>query len=69
LNPDELRRRVATRAALGEDVSEATVEVLEQQLRQASVLTIHEQTLRVTTDIFEGSDASLAALGWPRAHA
>ena len=66
--PDELRRRVATRAALGEDVSEATVEVLERQLRQAYALTPHERCLRVTTDMIEGGGRSLAALGRPRAH-
>jgi predicted kinase len=65
---DELRRRVATRAALGEDVSEATVEVLERQLLRASALMPHEQRLRVTTEVIEGGDTSLAALGRPRAH-
>lgn len=64
----ELRRRVAERAAHGSDASEATLEVLERQLAQMSALTAQESALVFSAEKLEGDDASLAALGRPRAH-
>ena len=42
--PGQLRQRIQTRSALGCDASEATLEVLERQMRQIEPLTAHERT-------------------------
>jgi aminoglycoside phosphotransferase family enzyme/predicted kinase len=65
---DELRRRVATRAAQGNDASEATLPVLERQLRSIEGLNAHESALAVEADSLDDSDVAVAALGRPRAH-
>ena len=64
---EELRRRVAARAAQGEDASEATVEVLERQIAQARPLTTEENACAVGVGIFVGENMPPAALGRPRA--
>jgi predicted kinase len=43
--PDELRRRISARQALGNDASEATLDVLEQQLGWLEPLTESERAL------------------------
>ena len=47
---DELRRRVALRAAAGDDVSEATLEVLEHQLATAEELEAGEKAFVLAMD-------------------
>ena len=64
---DELRRRVAERTARGDDASEATVEVLERQLREVRPLTTQESASMVSAEMLEENDMSLASLGRPRA--
>lgn len=65
---DELRRRIVARASRGDDASEATLEVLEQQRRQAVPLTAGEREVTIPADSLAGDAASLAALGRPRPH-
>jgi hypothetical protein len=64
----ELRRRIAARAARGDDPSEATIEVLERQIRQATPLSAQESASAVAADRLADDDAALLALGRSRAH-
>jgi len=54
--PDELRRRIVARAAAGGDASEASLEVLEQQLRSADPLSADEQAASLVVDTTEKQD-------------
>ena len=65
---DELRRRVAERAAQGRDASEATLEVLERQLREYTPLGAQESARVIKAHTLESSGMSPAALGRPRPH-
>ena len=65
---DELRRRIVARAARGDDASEATLEVLEQQQRQYVALSASERKFALPAERLAGDTADLAALGRPRAH-
>jgi len=58
---------VAERTARGDDASEATVEVLERQLREVRPLTTQESASMVSAEMLEENDMSLASLGRPRA--
>lgn len=62
----ELRRRINERAALGSDASEATVAVLERQLRQVQAPHAREGARVLDSEDFDWSAESLAALGRPR---
>jgi aminoglycoside phosphotransferase family enzyme/predicted kinase len=57
-----LRRRVEQRARGGADASEATVEVLERQLRDREPLTGDERSVAVTVDATRAPDAALVAI-------
>jgi predicted kinase len=48
--PEELRRRVVARGAAGRDASEAGLDVLEQQMRNADPLSDDEQAASVVVD-------------------
>ena len=49
-DPDELRRRVAQRAAAGTDASEATLAVLEMQFSSAEPLAVEERSTALAID-------------------
>lgn len=60
-SPEQLRRRIAARAAAGQDPSEATAEVLADQLRRGQSLLPEEQCHRIDLDTGSFGNAGAAA--------
>jgi len=59
---NDLRNRIMARAQAGSDASEATLEVLENQLRHAEPIAPAEQAWTVTLDSGPGMEAALQSL-------
>ncbi|MGE0860417.1 MAG: AAA family ATPase [Gammaproteobacteria bacterium] len=64
----ELERRIEARAAAGKDVSEATVEVLADQLARLTPLTREELTMSLDATAWVPGAADVARLGRARPH-